>query len=112
MSLIMNGKEVNHLIVSGEQFDKSYVGKRGTLVSTNNVRNIYLYNRVNTDGSGDWGQVNGSIPTAVAGDQCDILAAYKDMFYIANVGVDWHGSVVSGPGCGQGWVPKSNVKLK
>lgn len=27
MSLMMNGKEVNHLIIGGEQFDKNLIGK-------------------------------------------------------------------------------------
>lgn len=50
MALMMNGKEVNHLIIGGEQFDKNLIGKSISLeagypvysFSYNGTRNVLV----------------------------------------------------------------------
>lgn len=110
--MLMNGKEVKHLVISGETYDKSYVGKKAKLVAINGVGTIYTGYRVNLDGSIDWTIQNGQYVTAYPGDLCFILNKYKNAFYIANVDKEgWHGSIAPGPGCGQGWVYGDNLEI-
>ena len=110
--MLMNGKEVKHLVISGETYDKSYVGKKAKLVAINGVGTIYTGYRVNLDGSIDWTIQNGQYVTAYPGDLCFILGKYKNAFYIANVDkAGWHGSIAPGPGCGQGWVYGDNLEI-
>lgn len=110
--MLMNGKEVKHLVIGGEAFDKSYVGKRAKLVAVNGVGTIYLGYRINTDGTIDWAMEGGEYVTAKPGDLCMILSKYNNFFYIANIDQNgWHGSMVSGPGCGQGWVSADHLEI-
>lgn len=110
--MLMNGKEVKHLVISGETYDKSYVGKKAKLVAINGVGTIYTGYRVNLDGSIDWTIQNGQYVTAYPGDLCFILGKYKNAFYIANVDkAGWHGSIAPGPGYGQGWVSGDNLEI-
>lgn len=112
--MLMNGKEVNHLVINGETFDKSCVGKRAKIVATkgDNSNNIYMGIRVNADGSISSDTSDGYYHTAKIGDECVTIASYKNVFYITNItGDSWHGSNHSGDGVGQGWLKKENLQF-
>lgn len=78
--MLMNGKEVNHLIIDGETFDKSY--EQGV-----KVKIVPADGRPNADvGNVDFaGQITGMGGAVVSGGNiCIALAKYKNAIYIIN----------------------------
>lgn len=72
--MLMNGKEANHLVINGEVFDKSYVGRQVKLIKT----------MVDTDShlSASGGRSNGTGGTAFeSGQICTVMANYHSFFY-------------------------------
>lgn len=74
--MLMNGKEVNHLVVGEETFDKSYIGKKAKLAALNGVGTIYMGYRINLDESIDWTIQDGQYATAYPDYICFILRKY------------------------------------
>ena len=76
--MIINGNEVNHLFLKGQQFDLSYVGKQ---VKTKNT--VYDNMRINRDGTLYPYKQSGTIILHLnPGTVCTILATYNNFFYI------------------------------
>lgn len=86
--MLMNGKEVNHLIIGGETFDKSYVGRKVRLLKDCVTRG-YI-----SSSYGDHLVAEGNAGVMLAGSENTIIATYKDWVSIYG-----------------GWVKKSDVKL-
>lgn len=87
--MLMNGKEVNHLIIGGEQFDKSYVGRKVRLVKDCLMRG-YISNNFGLESL----DRQGNAGTMLAGSENTIIATYKDWVSIYG-----------------GWVKKTDVEL-
>ena len=97
--MLMNGKEVNHLVINGDKFDKSYVGLK---VKINNV-SLPLYSELTVDGDiGDYLSTADSRVTDFT-----ILAKYKDKVYIARSFEDHNNQF----GAAFGWTDISNVTV-
>ena len=80
--MLMNGKEVNHLVINGDRFDKSYVGKRVKITPTSGASFLHFYPAVNGDGTlRDFTDLNYIVDR---GDEVIILAKYMDCIFIAN----------------------------
>ena len=105
--MLMNGKEVNHLIIGGEQFDKSYVGKKIKAISPEGHWMVYYTNIINVDGS--YPHSNTFIDV---GDTFVILAKYKNMIFVANP-MDDSAKNNTNPtkGVGYGWIPIDHAKF-
>ena len=74
MSLMMNGKEVNHLIISGEQFDKSYTaGVKAKVISS-----MAWIGSVKTNGTIASGTVGGGGYAKQLGDIVTVIGIYKN----------------------------------
>ena len=86
--MLMNGKEVNHLIIGGEKYDKSYVGRKVRLVKDCVTRG-YISNSY-----GEHLVAEGNAGVMLAGSENTIIATYKDWVSIYG-----------------GWVEKSDIKL-
>ena len=86
--MLMNGKEVNHLIISGEKYDKSYVGCKVRLVKDCVMRG-YIDNSYR-----DHLVAEGNAGVMLAGSENTIIAVYKDWVSIYG-----------------GWVKKTDVEL-
>lgn len=90
MSLMMNGKEVNHLIISGEQFDKSYTaGVKAKVVGLNPY--IGTIKKDGTivsglPGGGGWSKSRGDIVTVIGiyKNAAAILAGDRDTISTGN----------------------------
>ena len=105
--LLMNGKEVNHLIASGEQFDKSYVGKKIKAISPEGTSMVYYTDRINVDGN-----YHPNNTVINVGDTLVILAKYKNMIYVANPMDDSaKNNTVPNKGIGYGWIPIDHAKF-
>ena len=50
MSLMMNGKEIRNLIVSGEVFSKGYVNRRVRILNTGSGMDVRIGHNVNITG--------------------------------------------------------------
>ena len=86
--MLMKGKEVNHLIIDGETFDKSYVGRKVRLVKDCVTRG-YI-----SSSYGDHLIAEGNASVMLAGSENTIIAIYKDWVSIYG-----------------GWVKKTDVEL-
>lgn len=74
MSLMMNGKEVNHLIISGEQFDKSYTaGVKAKVISS-----MAWIGSVRKNGTIANGTVGGGGYAKSLGDIVTVIGIYKN----------------------------------
>ena len=74
MSLLMNGKEVNHFIISGEQFDKSYTaGVKAKVISS-----MAWIGSVKTNGTIASGTVGGGGYAKQLGDIVTVIGIYKN----------------------------------
>lgn len=80
--LLMNGKEVNHLIVNGEAFDKSYsAGVKARVTSTSYVGTI------NKNGDIISRHFDGGMPFKNRGDILTVVGIYKNAAaYLADDG--------------------------
>ena len=78
----MNGKEANHLIISGDQFDKSYFGKHVKIKSSNVFSNGHL------DAEGNYYRSQLSSGSGISvGEECICLVKFNN--YIFVVPVKW-----------------------
>ena len=76
--MLINGQEVNHLFLKGQQFDLSYVNKQ---VKTKNT--VYDNMRFKRDGTlYPYNQSGNVIIHVNSGTICTILATYNNFFYI------------------------------
>lgn len=72
--LLMNGKEVNHLIVNGEAFDKSYsAGVKARVISYTYVGSIKKNGDIICKSS------DGGMPFKSPGDILTIICIYKNV---------------------------------
>lgn len=82
--MLMNGEKVNHLVVNGETFDKSFVNKKVKTKDVSGSDTIRIYDGINSDGGVfQYGSGNYSVYT---GDMFIVLAKFMNYFYIANSG--------------------------
>lgn len=96
--MLMNGKEVNHLFLNGEQFDLSNFGKKIKIVKRIEVS----YNYVRMDGSYFHSDTGGS-SIIMAGTMGYIIGlTYGECFYIFNTKIENPVGV---------WVPKDSVEI-
>ena len=98
MSLMMNRKEVNHLIIGGQQFDKSYVNRKVEIVDSSNWF-VYLGESVNSDGKIKLTS-SAEVPYLKTGTECVIFAKYKDAIFVG-----WEN------GDGLGWIATKNAEF-
>ena len=98
--MLINGQEVNHLFLKGQQFDLSYVGKQ---VKTKNT--VYDNMRISRDGTlYQYNQSGTVILHLNSGIVCTILATYNNFFYIRPTDT----SVIEDA---QMWVSKDNIEF-
>ena len=96
--MLMKGKEINHLLLNGEQFDLSNFGKKIKIVKRievgeNNVRMDGKFNYYNHGGAG----------VISAGTMGYVIGlTYGECFYIFNTKVENPVGV---------WVPKDSVEI-
>lgn len=74
--MIINGNEVNHLFLKGQQFDKSWFGVHVKIKSDNIYTNRHL------DSNGNIFVVSESAPAIDVGEECICVAKCKDNLYI------------------------------
>ena len=98
MSLMMNGKEANHLIIGGQQFDKSYFGKHIKIKSSN----IFSEGHLNAEGKYYRSNLSGGSEISV-GEECICLVKFNS--YIFVVPVKWKSTDRD---C---WVPIADVEF-
>ena len=80
--MLMNGKEVKHLVINGETFDESYIGRKVKITPTSGAWSLHFYPAVNGDGTlRDFTDFNYIVER---GDEFIILAKYMDCIFIAN----------------------------
>lgn len=92
MALIMNGKEVNHLVIAGETFDKSYsAGVKARVISHSHVGSI------NKNGDIISRLSDGGMPFKDQGDILTVVGIYKNAAaYLADDGEQYtRGSWIS-----------------
>lgn len=112
--MFINGNEVNHLFLKGQQFDLSYSHLAAKIVDpTGRISDINLGERVNADNTiALLLNNNGSQQTVKVGSECWVLARFMDYVYIAvNDSSNWHSSVDAGNNTGIGWIPVNNIEL-
>lgn len=98
--MIINGNEVNHLFLKGQQFDLSYVGKQ---VKTKNT--VYDNMRINRDGTLYPYKQSGTVILHLnSGIVCTILATYNNFFYIRPTDSSFTVDA-------QMWVSKDNIEF-
>ena len=82
--MLMNGEEVNHLVVGGETFDKSFINKKVKTKDVLGSDTVSIYDGINSDGGVfQYGSGNYSVYT---GDVFIVLAKFLSYVYIANSG--------------------------
>lgn len=96
--LLMNGKEVNHFIVHGEQFDLSNYGKKVKVVKRIEVS----INGVNFDGSFFYSNTGGASIISAGTLGYIIGITYGQCYYIFNTASKNPVGV---------WVPKDSVEI-
>lgn len=97
--MLMNGKEVNHLVINGDRFDKSYVGLKIKI----NKGSLPLYGELTFDG--DIANYLSTADSRVT--DFTILAKYKDKVYISRSFEDPNNAY----GAAFGWTDISNVTV-
>ena len=83
--MLMNSKEVNHLIIGGQQFDKSYFGKHLKIKASN----VFSGGHLNAEGKYYISQLNSRSEISV-GEECICLVKFNN--YIFVVPVKWRNS--------------------
>ena len=96
--MLMNGKEINHLLLNAEQFDLSNFGKKIKIVKRIEVS----YNYVRMDGSYFHSDTGGSSIIMVGTMGYIIGLTYGECFYIFNTKVENPVGL---------WVPKDSVEI-
>lgn len=96
--LLMNGKEVNHLLLNGEQFDLSNYGKKVKVVKRIEV----CINGVNFDGSYFYNNTGGASIISAGTLGYIIGLTYGQCYYIFNTASKNPVGV---------WVPKDSVEI-
>lgn len=95
----INGQEVNHLFLKGQQFDLKYAGKQCKL-----TRTVFNIGRFDKKGILIY-QTNGDPGLPMTqGDVYTILATYNNAFYIKQSGA-------TAPDEFQGWVNQDDVEI-
>lgn len=90
MTLIMNGKEINHLVISGETFDKSYTaGVKAKVIGPNaSIGTIKKDGTIvnGLPGGGGWSKIRGDIVTVIGiyKNAAAILAGDRDTISTGN----------------------------
>lgn len=97
--MFINGQEVNHLFLKGQQFDLKYAGKKCKLTRT--VFNIARFDEkgelvYQTNGDPGFPMIQGNVYT--------IAATYNNCFYLIR-------SNVAVIGQDQGWVSQDDVEI-
>ena len=80
MTLMMNGKEANHLIIGGEQFDKNYFGKHVKIKSSN----VFSGGHLNAEGKYYISQLNSRTEISV-GEECICLVKFNNYIFVVPV---------------------------
>lgn len=80
--MLMNGKEVNHLVIGGETFDKSYIGRKVKIAPSSGAAFIHFFPAVN--GNGTLRDLDNTNFAVNRGDEFIILAKYMDCIFIAS----------------------------
>lgn len=96
--MLMNGKEVNHLIVHGEQFDKSNCGKKVKVVRDISVSQ----NNVSMNGNYIYYNHGGALIISAGTLGYVIGLTYGQCYYIFDATIDNSAGV---------WVPKDSVEI-
>ena len=96
--LLMNGKEVNHFIINGEQFDKSNCGKKVKIVKKLEVSQ----NGVRIDGSYYYSNVGGAGIISAGTLGYVIGLTYGQCYYIFNTASKYSVGI---------WVSKDYVEI-
>lgn len=97
--MLINGQEVNHLFLKGQQFDLKYAGKQCKLTRT--VLNIGRFEKngklvYQSNGDPGFPMMQGNVYT--------ILATYNNYFYLII-------SNITGIEQDQGWVSQDDVEI-
>lgn len=80
--MLMNGEKVNHLVVGGETFDKSFVNKKVKTKNVSGSDTVRIYDGINADGGVfQYGSGNYSVYT---NDEFIVLVKFMSHVYIAN----------------------------
>ncbi|QHJ84789.1 MAG: hypothetical protein [Caudoviricetes sp.] len=75
--MLMNGKEVNHLIIGGEQFDKNYFGKHVK------IKKEGLYDNGHFRQNGEYFISDSEASNGLGvGEECVCLTKFNDFIYI------------------------------
>lgn len=106
--MLMNGKEVKHLVIGGETFDKSYVGKRVKVTPKSGYWYLHFCPAVNADGTL---RDRGENYIVDSGDEFIILAKYMDCIFIANSEKPPESNKTNNANEGFGWVSINDVTL-
>ena len=96
--LLMNGKEVNHFIINGEQFDLSNCGKKVKIVKRLEVSQ----NGVRFDGSYFYSNTGGATIISAGTLGYVIGITYGQCYYIFNTESKYSSGI---------WVPKDSVEI-
>lgn len=95
--MLMNGKEVNHLVISGETFDKSYYGKKVQLLN-----DVYLDSGITYDNKYYYGGYGGIFTKGREG--FIILLKHLNFYYICcTLGAD---KIIRGA-----WCKEEDIKI-
>lgn len=97
--MLINGQEVNHLFLKGQQFDKSWFGVHVKIISDNIFTNRHL------DSNGNIAIVSESGFGIKVGEECVCLARCKDNLYIVAL------TTVSTTSYRDTWVKTSEVSI-
>lgn len=97
--MLINGQEVNHLFLYGQQFDKSWFGVHVKIISDNIFTNRHL------DSSGNIFITSESAAGIGVGEECICLAKCKDNLYIVPL------KSMSTVGYRDTWVKASDVSI-
>lgn len=92
--MLMNGKEVNHLVINGEAFDKSYENKKVEIINK-----IFMDSKIGLNGTYQEATFGGILPKGTKGYVTALK--YHDLYYICQANGDPVGT----------WARSSDIKI-
>lgn len=108
MAIMMNGKEIRNLIVSGEVFSKGYVNRRVRILNTGSGMDVRIGHNVNITGYIYYSETD----TVHVGDEFVVFAKVQDALFIGNSPKPPStNSSQKTSGLGMGWIPMSGVQF-
>lgn len=97
--MFINGQEVNHLFLKGQQFDLKYAGKQCKL-----TRTVFNSGRFNKKGELNYQTKGDPGFPMMQGNVYTIAATYNNFFYLIRTNVPVIGQ-------DQGWVSQDDVEI-